>query len=45
MDRRKPSPPYKETVQSVVDMAREAGGEEFEDDEEEEILDMVLPGS
>ena len=45
MDPRKPSPPYKETVQRVVDIARAAGGEEFEDAEEEEILDMVLPGS
>lgn len=39
------STPYQEIIQGVVNISREISGQGFEDVEESEILDLVLPGS
>uniref|UniRef100_A0ABD2WFU9 Uncharacterized protein n=1 Tax=Trichogramma kaykai TaxID=54128 RepID=A0ABD2WFU9_9HYME len=44
-DPRRPAPSYEQTIPSVVQLARSVGGEGFQDIQDSEILDLVLPGS
>ena len=37
------STPYQEIIQGVINISREISGQGFEDVEESEILDLVLP--